>query len=198
MPRAYNRGVSRDRRPSFWESLKRALGTESGLDRRLEIAPTTPPFLAPEEPHDPLPAVQRTPGGSGDRKVPREDYSDRLLAPGIAAEKAAPPLVPGAPIPIEPVSLGPPRPDPIRSEPAEVTPSVLAAPPEPVLAAPPEPAPATLPPESAATSAKAPRLARGLASFSRQNPEREKKFAHLLRDAAPPAGKRPSRPRRRG
>ena len=196
--------MSRDRRPSFWESLKRALGSESGLDRRPETAPTTPPFLAPEEP-DPLPALQRPPGGSGDRKVPREDYSDRLLRPGIAAEESARPPVPGAPIPIEPVSLGQPPPDPVRSEPAEVTPSVLAAPPEAVPAAPPEPVPtaspeappATLPPESVAASAKGPRLARGLASFSRQNPEREKKFAHLLRDDAPPAGKRPSRPRRR-
>lgn len=34
------------------------------------------------------------------------------------------------------------------------------------------------------------RLARGLASFSRENAQREKKFAHLLRDA-PPAAKKP-------
>ncbi|HEX9689277.1 MAG TPA: hypothetical protein VGB47_09440, partial [Thermoanaerobaculia bacterium] len=71
-------------------------------------------------------------------------------------------------------------------------------PPEPVPTAPPKAPPATLPPESVAASTKGPRLARGLASFSRQNPEREKKFAHLLHDAEPPAGKRPSRPRRRG
>jgi hypothetical protein len=35
------------------------------------------------------------------------------------------------------------------------------------------------------------RLARGLASFSRENAQREKKFAHLLRDSRPGAKKPP-------
>jgi hypothetical protein len=43
----------------------------------------------------------------------------------------------------------------------------------------------------------APRLARGLASFSRRNAEREKKFAHLLRDEPGSEGKGPGPPRRR-
>ena len=36
-----------------------------------------------------------------------------------------------------------------------------------------------------------PRLARGLASFSRSNADREKKFAHLLHDDTPGAKKKP-------
>jgi hypothetical protein len=47
--------------------------------------------------------------------------------------------------------------------------------------------------DSSEPPAGAPKLARGLASFSRRNAEREKKFAHLLRDRAP-AGPKP-RPR---
>lgn len=40
-------------------------------------------------------------------------------------------------------------------------------------------------------AAEAPRLARGLASFSRSNADREKKFAHLLHDDEPDGEKKP-------
>jgi len=46
------------------------------------------------------------------------------------------------------------------------------------------PRPAAAAPEPAETPDR-PRLARGLASFSRSNADREKKFAHLLRDDSP-------------
>lgn len=47
----------------------------------------------------------------------------------------------------------------------------------------PKPLPvADSPPEPARAAGGRPRLARGLASFSRSNSDREKKFAHLLHD----------------
>jgi hypothetical protein len=46
------------------------------------------------------------------------------------------------------------------------------------------PPPAAAAPETADAPDR-PRLARGLASFSRSNADREKKFAHLLRDDSP-------------
>ena len=50
------------------------------------------------------------------------------------------------------------------------------------------PPPPTSPPDE---SPEGPRLARGLASFSKSNADREKKFAHLLRDDAPADKKKP-------
>jgi hypothetical protein len=67
-------------------------------------------------------------------------------------------------------SPGPPA--PIAHEEQEVAPEVTVT-----------PDPPELPPA---------RLARGLASFSRENAQRGKKFAHLLRDAPPAAKKPPS------
>jgi hypothetical protein len=67
-------------------------------------------------------------------------------------------------------------PDPEPSEPP--------APPAVSLPPPPPASPPVEPPET-------PRLARGLASFSKSNADREKKFAHLLRDDAPADKKKP-------
>jgi hypothetical protein len=57
--------------------------------------------------------------------------------------------------------------------------------------------PGELPKPAEAPAPQPARLARGLASFSRRNPEREKKFAHLLHDdpsdekkGTPPPGRR--------
>ncbi|HEX9286619.1 MAG TPA: hypothetical protein VF999_05060 [Thermoanaerobaculia bacterium] len=101
----------------------------------------------------------------------------------------------------EPASV--PRAEPGASvPPAPALPDLREAPPflvetEPAVEVPPEPtreAPATespqkgagrpspTPTETGGASAPPTRLARGLASFSRRNPEREKKFAHLLHD----------------
>jgi hypothetical protein len=52
---------------------------------------------------------------------------------------------------------------------------------------PPPPPPTSLPVEPP----ESPHLARGLASFSKSNADREKKFAHLLRDDAPDNKKKP-------
>ena len=52
--------------------------------------------------------------------------------------------------------------------------------------------------EGEASSPQAARLARGLASFSRRNSEREKKFAHLLHDAPADEKKGRTPPGRRG
>jgi hypothetical protein len=52
-------------------------------------------------------------------------------------------------------------------------------------------------PEPSEPPTRGPRLARGLASFSRDNARREKKFAHLLRNEPGADDKRPDPPRRR-
>lgn len=53
--------------------------------------------------------------------------------------------------------------------------------------------------EESADLSKPTRLARGLASFSRSNSEREKKFAHILRDkSSSPSSKEKPQSRRRG
>jgi hypothetical protein len=49
-----------------------------------------------------------------------------------------------------------------------------------------------VPPAMSVPPPEGPRLARGLASFSRSNADREKKFAHLLHDDAPGEKKKPS------
>jgi len=59
-------------------------------------------------------------------------------------------------------------------------------------------APTAAPQEGEASGPQAARLARGLASFSRRNSEREKKFAHLLHDAPSDEKKGTTPPGRRG
>jgi hypothetical protein len=59
-------------------------------------------------------------------------------------------------------------------------------------------APTSAAKEGEAPAPEAARLARGLASFSRRNPEREKKFAHLLHDAPSDEKKGTTPPGRRG
>jgi hypothetical protein len=55
-----------------------------------------------------------------------------------------------------------------------------------------------LPKPAEAPAPQPARLARGLASFSRRNPEREKKFAHLLHDDPSDEKKGSTPPGRRG
>jgi len=110
-----------------------------------------------------------------------------------------------------------PRPDPptapqLRKQP-EVTPEAeafLAAPPfllpdepSPAVVDPPatprppgteQPPTVTVAPPELADAPGRPRLARGLASFSRSNADREKKFAHLLRDDPSGEKKKPQPP----
>ncbi|HEX9304371.1 MAG TPA: hypothetical protein VGA31_07975 [Thermoanaerobaculia bacterium] len=58
--------------------------------------------------------------------------------------------------------------------------------------------PASVTKEVEPSAPQAARLARGLDSFSRRNPEREKKFAHLLHDAPANEKKETTPPGRRG
>jgi hypothetical protein len=116
--------------------------------------------------------------------------------------------------PARPATIAPQAPS------AQILPDVNAAPPflgefEPAAesfpAPPPIPKPDPLPDESRipvktpisaakegeASGPEATRLARGLASFSRRNSEREKKFAHLLHDAPSKEKKETTPPERR-
>ena len=109
-----------------------------------------------------------------------ESLKRALAGAGPQPDPPSPPERPD-PLEVEPIvkadSSAPPflLPDPELSEPPA---------PPPVSLAPPPPSPAAQPPES-------PRLARGLASFSKSNADREKKFAHLLHDDAPADKKKP-------
>lgn len=171
------------RKAGLWETLKRAMGT----------GPTAEPTPAP-------PAVD-------DRVEPRAAAPLRPAAP-------APPLSfrPPAPLPVSPPGDDPSPPPgvelglvevaagvpfledlPVAPPPVVEAPQALPATP-PDASSPPEIAPPALPDRAPAP----PGLARGLASFSRENAEREKKFAHLLRDSEPAGGKRPRGSRKRG
>ena len=66
--------------------------------------------------------------------------------------------------------------------------------PDPEPSEPPAPPAVSLPPPPTSQPVEppgSPGLARGLASFSKSNADREKKFAHLLRDDAPADKKKP-------
>ena len=87
---------------------------------------------------------------------------------------------------------------PFLAEAEAVADSVPASPapnpgPAPGITPGPAEAPTSAAKEGEASLPQGPRLARGLASFSKRNPEREKKFAHLLHDA-PSDGKERTRP----
>ena len=118
-------------------------------------------------------SVKRALGGAPTEPVPTPD--DLPFLSSEDADAASPP----APVRLPPEDLGfpaaaPPEP-PARAE---------SAPPE----APPEPSHGIPEPEPPAPEAasppgpQGPRLARGLASFSRRNADREKKFRHILSD----------------
>ena len=183
-------GSSAGRKPGLWESLKRALGTAPAADED-----AIPPVV-PDEPG--LPALAAPP---------------QPAAPAASSHTPAPP--PAALPRVDPIALRRPSPTPaveptlvelasrvpfLDDLPAASPPSVEAsqAPPS-VEASPPDPSP---PAEIALagmpeTALAAPGLARGLASFSRDNAEREKKFAHLLRDSASSGRRRPPGSRKR-
>jgi hypothetical protein len=98
-----------------------------------------------------------------------------------------------------------------EATPVEIDPGIPFLEAEPGEEEPPEiPVPPAAREETATQSAEAPsggatapppasggRLARGLASFSRDNAEREKKYAHLLRDGGSTGQKRSPGPRKR-
>jgi hypothetical protein len=112
---------------------------------------------------------------TGGREAPSAQIPPDVIAtpPFLAdAEPAAGPLPEARPIP---------RPDLLPEESAK-----------------PAELPASATKEGEPSAPQAARLARGLDSFSRRNPEREKKFAHLLHDAPANEKKETTPPGRRG
>jgi hypothetical protein len=114
--------------------------------------------------------------------VSRPEPSKALLQPTPSSEGVTPPTseVPFLDEAAEPVTISEPprRPTETRSSTEAPRPTERATANE---VTPPGPA----------------RLARGLASFSRDNAEREKRFSHLLRDSKKSARKAPSATKRR-
>lgn len=148
------------RRTGLWESLKRALGAPapepsggSGAVRRADPEPPLP-GMPPPRPPVPPPARVEPPVST----APKQS----------SAEPAPPP--PAVAIPGE---------VPFLSDAEEAAPP--PGPPPPAPAASPSFDPSPEVPAASGTPAS-PRLARGLASFSKSNAEREKRFAHLIRD----------------
>ena len=114
-------------------------------------------------------SVKRALGGAPTEPVPTPD--DLPFLSSEDADAASPP----APVRPPPEDLG------FPAAPPETPATLEFAPPE----AAPEPShgiPEPEPPAPEAGSARGPRLARGLASFSRRNADREKKFRHILSD----------------
>lgn len=166
--------ASRGRKPGLWEALKRALGTPPEAERPSPPIPVRRDEAAPHTPVVPARAAMPAP------PVP-DPVEPSAVAPSrdaarVEVDSGVPFLEEGpgheeAP----PAVLDPPAAREMASESTE---------PVPPDAGPPRPAPG--------------RLARGLASFSRDNAEREKKYAHLLRDAGSTGRKRSPGSRKRG
>jgi hypothetical protein len=156
--------------PSEDSSSRRKAGLWQSLKRALGTS-AAEPRPGGDHPELPLPAA-----------TPRPASIPQPFEPGPTAEPAVKHSLSAATSPIAedvpflaestPREVRPDPPAPIAHEEQEVVPEVTVTPDSP-----------GLPPT---------RLARGLASFSRENAQREKKFAHLLRDPRPAAKKPPS------
>jgi hypothetical protein len=167
---------SSPRKPGLWESVKRALGN-----------PPREASTPNDRPGPPLPAS--TPPGA-----PRFHSPSPLAASAgpdppasTAGRRDQPEIDADVPFLVD---------DPAESIPVRAEPDVRGDRTIPAKVIGPEATPPSRedpsePPIGAA------RLARGLASFSRRNAEREKKFAHLLRDEPGSEVKGPGPPRRR-
>ncbi|HEV8608957.1 MAG TPA: hypothetical protein VGS98_02655 [Thermoanaerobaculia bacterium] len=169
---------SSPRKPGLWESFKRALGSAP------PEASTSGEPASPAAPGPPLPAapLSATPTRSEETRVAPDPADDRMPADAAAAPLHPDELAFDVPFleDLPPEPLAPPVPP---QSPAEAS-------------KPHEPPTAASPADSSESPAPPP-LARGLASFSRDNALREKKFAHLLRDQPGGESKRPGPPRRR-
>jgi hypothetical protein len=166
---------SSPRKPGLWESFKRALGNvppeaPSPGDRLGPPRPAPTPSIAPRS-HSPsaLPAtsIPDPPPSTAGRPIDAD-------VPFLVEDPAAEPI---------PSVRSEPEAGRDRTVPTENTGTPGTTP--------------VSPEDSPAPPIGAPRLARGLASFSRRNAEREKKFAHLLRDEPGSESKGPGPPRRR-
>ena len=181
---------SSPRKSGLWESFKRALGS-----------PPADPPVSPEArgrpPEPPLPAAPPPPASP---RKPRAFESDEA-APDAPARRAGE-ISPNVPF-LDDLPFEPPTAADVESPAVPIVAGETSSP-APVAARPTDPSDAAVltpepsePAQPSEPSIRGPRLARGLASFSRDNARREKKFAHLLRDERGADDKRPDPPRRR-
>jgi hypothetical protein len=170
------------RKPGLWETLKRALGTPPAAEPApLPMVPHVAEPRAPAALPRPAAAASFHPPASPPAAPPRVEPSPPAPVVEIAVEAGLVEVAAGVPF-LEDL--------PVPSPPPVEAPAALPSDPDP---------PTGIPPAGASeTAPAAPRLARGLASFSRDNAEREKKFAHLLRDSGAAGRRRPSGSRKRG
>ena len=156
------------RKPGLWETVKRALG--STVPAEPPPAPPRPRIPAAPSPSSIDRAVSPVPAGARDEILSDVPFLEDI---GPDVPQARPP---------SPEGLG--EPPPTAVEPPPVSNLLEAA--APVLST-----------DAGEPSLSGPPLARGLASFSRDNAVREKKFAHLLRDRPGGEEKSPVPPKRR-
>jgi hypothetical protein len=181
---------SSPRKSGLWESFKRALGSppaDAPVSHETEGRPPEPPLPAAPPPSasprspsafEPDEAAPDAPARKAGVISPNVPFLDDLpFEPLTAAEVESPAVPIGAGETSSPAAIADPPADP--SDAAETRPELS------------EPAQPSEPPT------REPRLARGLASFSRDNARREKKFAHLLRDESGADDNHPDPPRRR-
>jgi hypothetical protein len=170
---------SNRRKTGIWQSLKRALGTSPGGPPLSDQAP------AGERPAPPRPAATPWPN-SIPTELEAKPVPERAGMPAPRpADGLVVPIVEDVPFLTDSVAPEPSPEDPApasvdRGETENVTDAAARK-------------------KSFDSAAERPgRLARGLASFSRDNAEREKKFAHLIRDANPATKKTPPGSRKPG
>lgn len=165
--------ASRGRKPGLWETLKRALGTPPEAER------PSPPIPVRDEPAPQAPAVPARPA------MPVPPAPDPVESSAVAPAREAARVEVDSGVPF--LEEGPGEEEP---------PSVLDPPAAREVA--PESTEELVPPDASPPRPPSGRLARGLASFSRDNAEREKRYAHLLRDAGAKGAKRSPVSRKRG
>jgi hypothetical protein len=170
-------------KPGLWESFKRALGSP----------PAEPPISDETRGRPPLPPLPAAPPPAASPRSPGAVERDAAApdAPTTGSEEISQNVPFLDDLPLEPLTRAGaesrPAPTAPIDEPGEASAAADAAVPPVQPSEPAEPSEPT----------RGPRLARGLASFSRDNARREKKFAHLLRDEPGAGDKRPDPPRRR-
>ncbi|HEY6065242.1 MAG TPA: hypothetical protein VIY96_03745 [Thermoanaerobaculia bacterium] len=155
------------KKPGLWESFKRALGSPAESSPAEPRPPVREPTPPRPGPPLPLPPPGKPVGAAP--SPPAERPAEVVIDPPAGELLADVPFLEDLPFEDLPAQ---PAPSEDLSEPART-----GADDTPPLSEPP--------------------LARGLASFSRDNAEREKKFAHLLRDQPSSDEKSANPPRRR-
>jgi hypothetical protein len=163
--------ASRGRKPGLWETLKRALGTSPEAER------PSPRIPVRDEPAPQTPAVPARPA------MPVPPALDPVEPSAVAPAREAARVEVDSGVPF------------LEEGPGEEEPPAVLDPPVAREAA--ESTEELVPPDASLPPPPSGRLARGLASFSRDNAEREKRYAHLLRDAGAKSRKRSPGSRKR-